>query len=65
MDSAAPKVELGQYVRNETRYRMVEQANPEHFKHLLERSQNEISNRFSVYEQLAKLTLPTKTKATE
>jgi pyruvate-ferredoxin/flavodoxin oxidoreductase len=59
MDSGTPKVELGTYVRNETRFRMIEQQNPEHFKQLLATSQKEISRRFSVYEQLSKLTMPT------
>ena len=60
MDSGAPKVTLGEYVRNETRYRMIEQQNPEHFKKLLAQSQHEISNRYSVYEQLSKLTVTPK-----
>ena len=60
LDSATPKVPLAQYVRNETRFRMIEQAHPEAFKRLLETSQHEISGRFSVYEQLAKLTVPGK-----
>jgi pyruvate-ferredoxin/flavodoxin oxidoreductase len=60
MDSGAPKVPLGQYVRNETRYRMIEQAHPEAFKQLLETSQREITSRYSVYEQLAKLSMPGK-----
>jgi pyruvate-ferredoxin/flavodoxin oxidoreductase len=63
LDSAAPKIDLGQYVRNETRFRMVEQANPEHFKQLLARAQREVTNRFAVYEQLAKVTMPVKTVA--
>ncbi|WP_243317751.1 pyruvate:ferredoxin (flavodoxin) oxidoreductase [Geothrix paludis] len=57
MDSGAPKIELGQYVRNETRYRMIEQQNPEHFKKLLAQAQHDTTNRFSVYEQLAKLSI--------
>jgi pyruvate-ferredoxin/flavodoxin oxidoreductase len=60
LDSAAPKFPIAQYVRNETRYRMVEQANPEHFKHLIEAAQREVTNRFAIYEQLAKLTVPVK-----
>ncbi|TAM44087.1 MAG: pyruvate:ferredoxin (flavodoxin) oxidoreductase [Acidobacteria bacterium] len=63
LDSGAPKIDLGQYVRNETRFRMVEQANPEHFKHLLAAAQREVSNRFAVYEQLAKITMPVKVAA--
>ena len=61
LDSATPKTALGTYVRNETRFRMVEQQNPEHFKELLSASQQEISRRFSVYEQLSKLTMPAPT----
>jgi pyruvate-ferredoxin/flavodoxin oxidoreductase len=60
LDSGAPKVPLGQYVRNETRFRMIEQAHPEAFKQLLETSQHEITSRYSVYEQLAKLQMPGK-----
>ncbi len=60
MDSSAPKIDLGSYVRNETRYRMVEQQNPEHFRHLLAMAQREVTNRFATYENLAKLTMPIK-----
>jgi len=60
MDSPAPKIELGTYVRNETRYRMVEQQNPEHFKHLLAMAQREVTNRYATYENLAHLTMPVK-----
>jgi len=61
MDSPAPKIDLGTYVRNETRYRMVERTNPEHFKHLLASAQREVTNRYASYENLAKLTMPVKT----
>jgi len=60
IDSAAPKTALANYVRNETRYRMVEQMNPEGFKHLLASAQREVTNRFAVYENMAKLSLPVK-----
>ena len=60
MDSPAPKIDLGSYVRNETRYRMVEQQNPEHFRHLLAMAQREVTNRYATYENLAKLTMPVK-----
>jgi len=65
MDSAAPKIDLGTYVRNETRYRMVEQQNPEHFKHLLAMAQREVTNRYATYENLAHLTMPVNTVAAE
>jgi len=58
LDSAEPKVSLRDYVSNETRFRMVEQQNPERFRHLLEAAQREASTRFAVYKQLAELKLP-------
>jgi pyruvate-ferredoxin/flavodoxin oxidoreductase len=60
MDSSAPKIPLGTYVRNETRYRMIEQQNPEHFQKLLDQAQLGTTNRYSVYEQLAKLSVTAK-----
>jgi pyruvate-ferredoxin/flavodoxin oxidoreductase len=53
LESAAPKIDLGKYVRNESRYGMVEQAFPERFKMLLEQAQAEIKQRFALYETLA------------
>ena len=53
LESPAPKIDLGKYVRNESRYRMVEQAYPERFKHLLEQAQADIHTRFASYETLA------------
>ena len=63
MDSPAPKIGLGEYVRNETRYRMVEQADPERFKHLLAGAQREVNNRYEAHANLARLTMPTRTVA--
>ena len=58
MDSPYPKIPLGQYMRNETRFRMIEQQDPEAFKHLLGMAQREVTNRYAVYEQLAKVSMP-------
>jgi pyruvate-ferredoxin/flavodoxin oxidoreductase len=58
MDSPGPRIPLGDYVRNETRFRMVEQADPEGFRHLLAAAQREVTNRYATYENLARLTLP-------
>jgi len=63
MDSPAPKIDLASYVRNETRYRMVEQMNPEGFKVLLASAQREVTNRYATYENMAKLTMPVKSVA--
>ncbi|HLP30749.1 MAG TPA: pyruvate:ferredoxin (flavodoxin) oxidoreductase, partial [Geothrix sp.] len=60
LDSSAPKVPMLQYVRNETRYRMIEQQNPEHFQKLMAQAQLDTTNRYSVYEQLAKLSVTAK-----
>jgi pyruvate-ferredoxin/flavodoxin oxidoreductase len=53
LDSGAPKIDLGRYVRNESRYRMVEQAHPERFKALLREAQIDVRQRFAMYETLA------------
>jgi pyruvate-ferredoxin/flavodoxin oxidoreductase len=60
MDSQAPKIDLASYIRNETRFRMIEQQNPEHFKDLLAMAQREVTNRFATYQNLANLTMPVK-----
>ena len=63
LDSAAPKLELGKYMRNETRFRVVEQQNPERFRNLLEHAQNDVRRRFALYEELARgTTTPAATK---
>ena len=58
MDSAAPKVDLASYVLNETRYRMVQQQDPERFKTLLATAQRDVANRYAAHENLAKLVMP-------
>jgi pyruvate-ferredoxin/flavodoxin oxidoreductase len=58
MDSPAPKIPLEQYVRNETRYRMVEQAFPERFKELMKAAQVEVNHRYEAHANLAKLVYP-------
>ena len=57
LDSAAPKSKLADYVRNETRYRMVEQQDPERFRHLMEIAQQDVTKRYALYEQWAKFTV--------
>jgi len=64
LDSAPGKVDVAQYVRNETRFRMVEQQDPKRFAMLLERQKRYVANRFAAYEHLAKLMMPVHTGAT-
>jgi glutamate N-acetyltransferase/amino-acid acetyltransferase len=58
LDSAPPKVDLAKYINNETRFRVVQQLDPERFKMLLAHAQQEVVARFSVYEHLSKLAMP-------
>ena len=55
LDSPAPKIPLMQYVKNETRYRMVEQMNPDGFKKLIGEAQFDVARRWMLYEQMSKL----------
>ena len=62
LDSPAPKVDLLKYTANESRYRVVEQMDPARYKELSAHAQREVTMRFSVYEQLAKLAFPVSKK---
>jgi pyruvate-ferredoxin/flavodoxin oxidoreductase len=64
LDSTPGKVDVGQYVRNETRFRMVEQQDKKRFEMLLERQKRYVANRFAAYEHLAKLMMPVRAEAT-
>ncbi|MCL1893479.1 MAG: pyruvate:ferredoxin (flavodoxin) oxidoreductase [Holophagaceae bacterium] len=63
LDSSEPKIDLASYVRNETRYRIIERQNPEHFKELMAVAQREIKNRYATYKSMAETILPIKTVA--
>jgi pyruvate-ferredoxin/flavodoxin oxidoreductase len=56
LDSAAPKGKLGEFMRNETRFRMVEQQDAERWKALLGAAEADVKYRFGLYEQLARTT---------
>ena len=53
LDSAAPKGHIGQFVKNETRFRMVEQQNAERFRAMMETASRDIAARYAMYERLA------------
>ena len=53
LDSGAPTVDLAVYLRNESRYRMVEQAMPERFKTLLADAREQVARQQAVYGELA------------
>ncbi|MEZ5421063.1 MAG: hypothetical protein R2708_27505, partial [Vicinamibacterales bacterium] len=54
LDSSPPKADLGKFVRNEARFRLVEQQDPERFKALLAQGQADIHRHFAVYDALTK-----------
>jgi pyruvate-ferredoxin/flavodoxin oxidoreductase len=58
LDSGSPKASVQEYMRNETRFRMVEKLDPERFKRLLAAAEREASRRVAVYEQLSALRVP-------
>jgi pyruvate-ferredoxin/flavodoxin oxidoreductase len=57
MDSAAPKSDISRFMANETRFRVVEQQDAARYKTLLASAQKEVTSRFGIYEQLAKLSM--------
>ena len=57
MDTAQIKGSIAQFMRNEARFRMVEQQDAPRFLDLLAKAEREVKNRFQVYENLAKLTI--------
>jgi pyruvate-ferredoxin/flavodoxin oxidoreductase len=58
LDYGPPKAKVGDYMRNESRFRMIERADPVRFKHFLEESQAAAQKRYAVYQQLAGITVP-------
>ncbi|HUL72226.1 MAG TPA: pyruvate:ferredoxin (flavodoxin) oxidoreductase [Vicinamibacterales bacterium] len=53
LDSGEPKVSLETYMRNESRYRMVEQAQPARFRTLVEAARADARERYALYVELA------------
>ena len=58
LDCNPPTVPVKTYMRNETRFRMVERLDAERFKRLAAAAQREATQRFAVYQQLAGLRVP-------
>ena len=66
LDSAAPTNQLQQFMCNETRFRMVEQKNPQRYKDLAETARRQVADRYAFYQQLAGVSdsKPSPTKVT-
>ena len=58
LDYAAPKAKVADYMRNESRFRTIERADPARYKRFLEESESAARRRYSVYQQLAGITVP-------
>ena len=58
LDSGEPKISARMYMRNETRFRMVEKVDPVRFKRLLMSAEKQARQRVAIYKQLAGLMVP-------
>jgi pyruvate-ferredoxin/flavodoxin oxidoreductase len=58
LDYGPPKARVGDYMRNESRFRMVERADPAQYKKFVRESQAAAERRYAVYQQLAGITVP-------
>lgn len=58
VDSPGGKIPVQEYMRNETRFRMVEKIDPQRFQRFAVEAQKAAERRMSVYEHLSKLRLP-------
>jgi len=58
LDYGPPKPKVAEYMRNESRFRMIERADPARFKDFLEEAQAAATRRYAGYQQLAQITLP-------
>jgi pyruvate-ferredoxin/flavodoxin oxidoreductase len=58
LDYGPPKAKVADYMRNESRFRMVERTNPARFQKFLKDAREAARRRYAVYEQLAGITVP-------
>ncbi|MDA8164834.1 MAG: pyruvate:ferredoxin (flavodoxin) oxidoreductase [Desulfobacteraceae bacterium] len=65
LDSGPPKIPLQEYIYNETRYRMLEKIDAQRAKELLALAQENVRQRWALYEQLAKLEVKGRARARE
>jgi pyruvate-ferredoxin/flavodoxin oxidoreductase len=58
LDSGPPKFPVGDYMREEARFRITENLDPERYKKLVKQAQLGAQQHYAVLEQLSKLVLP-------
>jgi len=62
LDYGPPKAKVADYMRNESRFRVIERSDPARFKHFLKESQAQAERRYKVYQQLAGISVPFEAK---
>jgi pyruvate-ferredoxin/flavodoxin oxidoreductase len=60
LDSKAPSIPLEQYIYNETRYTMLVNSNPEEAKKLLVAAQENVNDRWKLYQHMAAMSFEKK-----
>jgi len=55
LDSAAPSIEMEDYMYSEDRYKALTLSKPERAAELLKQAQKDVTSRYKIYEQLAKM----------
>jgi pyruvate-ferredoxin/flavodoxin oxidoreductase len=58
LDYGPPRTKVADYLRNESRFRMVERADPDRYKAFVKESQAAAERRYAIYQQLAGITVP-------
>ena len=58
LDYGPPKPLVAEYMRNESRFRVVDRTDPERFRGFLAEAQEAARRRYAVYQQLAGITVP-------
>jgi len=52
LDSRAPKMSFRDFAKSEGRFAMLARANPDHYEELMDQAQDDIDNRWHLYEQM-------------
>ena len=58
LDYGPPKPRVAEYMRNESRFRVIERTDPARFQGFLKAAQDAARERYAVYQQLAGITVP-------
>jgi len=58
LDYGPPKGNVADYMRNESRFRVIERADPSRYKKFLQETQAAAERRYAGYQQLAGISLP-------